>query len=198
MADRRPVAVSACCGRNSASVSPASGKRLARRRAGPPPAARTVISAASSLAASSQTLVFFFIVPRSRLSANVISAQTAPRLHRMACAPSHLRSFATWVAGSDDVGAALFWRGGVKGAVCACKFEQPCLILRSALLLISFFFLPFFIPEESNERCWAATVHQKPVRHPLKLSSALTCPFKCDKVVIYHPGFRKSARFYVC
>lgn len=99
------------------------------------------------------------------------------------------------VAGSDHVGAALFWRGGVKGAACACKFEEPCLILRSALLLISFFFFfPFFIPEESSERCWAATVHQKPVRHPLKLSSALTCPFKCYKVVIYHPGFRKRAR----
>lgn len=98
------------------------------------------------------------------------------------------------VAGSDDVGAALFWRGGVKGAVCACKFEEPCLILRSALLLISFFFFPFFIPEESSERCWAATAPQKPVRHPLKLSSALTCPFKCYKVVIYHTGFRKRAR----
>lgn len=98
------------------------------------------------------------------------------------------------VAGSDDVGAALFWRGGVKGAVCACKFEEPCLILRSALLLISFFFFPFFIPEESSERCWAATAPQKPVRHPLKLSSAPTCPFKCYKVAIYHTGIRKRAR----
>lgn len=71
--------------------------------------------------------------------------------------------------------------------------EEPCLILRSVLVLVSFF-PPCFIPEEPRRRCWA-TVHQKPVRHPLRLSSALTCPFKYYKVVIYHPVVRKSAGF---